>query len=374
MDPQHWACLYNYYNNSYVVIRNNSELTEKIPKTTGVKQGGPLSPRLFSLYINEATELLTAQTYGCNIKGTQTNILLYADDTVLLYEKVEELQQAIDILVKYCREHDIEINVKKTKCFTNVKFNMDKALNIEGSNLEYVDKFKYLGWWLEKGVGNREHMKARKLASTVASYQLRKIGIDSENMSSDLKVLLRNTYCRSKLSYAMETIHLSEKEYKDLNTIEGKALKSTFKLKKYHSTTMLNNALGITSIGDQIKIRKLNFTISLMQYDLTRNVVMSFIEDIKRIPNKSIIREVIKLVEWKENQIEEEDFINVIQTKIAQIESKLTKEQNSEESKAIKYLLDKNTASTKTILNRLLYWDNNKHRKNSKNARKEKNA
>ena len=42
-------------------------------------------------------------------------ILLYADDTVILAESQEDLQQSINLMERYCSMFNLNINVLKTK-------------------------------------------------------------------------------------------------------------------------------------------------------------------------------------------------------------------------------------------------------------------
>ena len=50
-------------------------------------------------------------------------VLLYADDTILLAESLEELQTALNIMILYCNDWNLKINVSKTKVvfFSNGK-------------------------------------------------------------------------------------------------------------------------------------------------------------------------------------------------------------------------------------------------------------
>ena len=54
--------------------------------TVGIKQGCPLSPTLFGIYIDEITNFIACK--GGNkvvLEGTQVNFLLYANDIDLLF-------------------------------------------------------------------------------------------------------------------------------------------------------------------------------------------------------------------------------------------------------------------------------------------------
>ena len=42
-------------------------------------------------------------------------ILMYADDLVLLAEDEKDLQKLLDELERYCKESQLEVNLKKTK-------------------------------------------------------------------------------------------------------------------------------------------------------------------------------------------------------------------------------------------------------------------
>ena len=50
----------------------------------GVKQGGVISPILFSIYYDELLTRLSSSRYGCRLSGKFVRALAYADDITLL--------------------------------------------------------------------------------------------------------------------------------------------------------------------------------------------------------------------------------------------------------------------------------------------------
>jgi len=82
----------------------------------GTKQGGILSPSLFSRYVRDLIAGINASGVGCNVDGKFYNILAYADDMVLLAPSWFALQHLIDILSVLVAEIEMSCNVMKTVC------------------------------------------------------------------------------------------------------------------------------------------------------------------------------------------------------------------------------------------------------------------
>ena len=53
------------------------------PVTNGVRQGGILSPHLFTVYIDELHVKIYSQFIGCHFKFKGYNYLIHVNDTVL---------------------------------------------------------------------------------------------------------------------------------------------------------------------------------------------------------------------------------------------------------------------------------------------------
>ena len=82
---------------------------------SGVKQGEPLSPLLFILFINDLYENLVIQDDGAfTLNDLKISILLFADDTVLISYTPHGLQNLIDQLQTYYTEWGITVNTDKT--------------------------------------------------------------------------------------------------------------------------------------------------------------------------------------------------------------------------------------------------------------------
>lgn len=92
----------------------------------GVRQGGNLSPFLFGLLLNDVESfLITAKNIGVSTISYEIEhelgillrllIILYADDTVLLSETPEDLQNQLNSFQLYCQKWKLEVNFEKSK-------------------------------------------------------------------------------------------------------------------------------------------------------------------------------------------------------------------------------------------------------------------
>ncbi len=85
------------YEGSKIIIKTGRKKTEEIPINKGVRQGCPISPTLFNIYINDIIQKwkLIIKKGICITENDYLNILLYADDAVILQEGVDDLQRSV---------------------------------------------------------------------------------------------------------------------------------------------------------------------------------------------------------------------------------------------------------------------------------------
>ena len=121
----------NVIKNLYAQIKScvflNGEKSEFFISTRGVRQGENLSPLLFSLFVNDIeSEFLKLGCSYINLDNfIRLMVLMYAADTIILADSVENLQIALNALKSYCDTWKLEITCTKTKIlvFSNRKAN-----------------------------------------------------------------------------------------------------------------------------------------------------------------------------------------------------------------------------------------------------------
>jgi len=89
----------NLYWDQQASVRLNGIMSDYVEIMRGVRQGCVLSPDLFSLY----TEMIMRHIKdldGIRVGGVNINNLRYADDTAMIADDEQKLQELMDVVVE----------------------------------------------------------------------------------------------------------------------------------------------------------------------------------------------------------------------------------------------------------------------------------
>ncbi|XP_028168072.1 uncharacterized protein LOC114358336 [Ostrinia furnacalis] len=136
---------------------------EEITIERGVRQGDPLSPKLFIAVLEGIFKEIDWKEKGLKIQGHYLNHLRFADDIVLFAETANELEQMIQILDSKSKKVGLHMNINKTKIMTN---HLRQQINVSGLCIEYVNEYIYLGKQLSFGTKNNEDEVDRRINCT----------------------------------------------------------------------------------------------------------------------------------------------------------------------------------------------------------------
>ena len=108
----------------------------------GIRKFCVASPHQFALY----TEMIMRNIEGkgaFRVSGSVINNLRYADDTVIIAETEEELQQLIDIVVQESENKGLYLNGSKSSTMVFSKYTVISTCNImiHDTSLEQVNSF-----------------------------------------------------------------------------------------------------------------------------------------------------------------------------------------------------------------------------------------
>lgn len=130
-------------------LRTQEDFSDLIQSTIGMKQGCPLSPTLFGLYIDELEDFLMKSSQlgdGCYLHQVLIYILFFADDVVLLASSLDGLQRLLDGLASFYTQQQLVVNLSKTWVMV---FNYLKTSHLyfffQGKEVEITPSYMYLG-------------------------------------------------------------------------------------------------------------------------------------------------------------------------------------------------------------------------------------
>ena len=136
------------YSKTEYQIKLKNRVLEAISSNLGLKQGCPLSPLLFNIYISDlGSYLKDTTTSDPKLHDTHISHFLYADDLVLVATTKEGLQKKLDCLNKFSNDKDLTINKKKSQIiiFNKPGRRYKEVFTLDGTKLEVVQSYTYLG-------------------------------------------------------------------------------------------------------------------------------------------------------------------------------------------------------------------------------------
>jgi hypothetical protein len=148
----------NYFSDGIQFVISEGLLSGPLAGSMG-PQGSILRPTLFSAYI-----------YDVTLAAGDSRIHLYADNTILytsgpsLATVLTNLQTSFIAIQHYLHGLQLLLNASETKCML---FNqllpapsrLTSITTLDGSDLEYVDNYKYLGVWMDCKLSFQTHIK-----------------------------------------------------------------------------------------------------------------------------------------------------------------------------------------------------------------------
>ena len=135
------------YEKTEYCIKMKGGHTPPIISNLGLKQGCPLSPMLFNLYIDDIKDIFDDQCDPVILQQRKISHFLYADDLVIVSQTKTGLQRCLDKTYQFAKDNLLTISVKKSKSMVfnqSGKFIRD-TFKLGKENMEPVQEFCYLG-------------------------------------------------------------------------------------------------------------------------------------------------------------------------------------------------------------------------------------
>ena len=171
------------YENTKYSIKVKKGSLDPISSNLGLRQGCPLSPMLFNLYIEDMENIFGENTDPITLQDKIISHFLYADDLVLVSESARGLQNCLDNLSAYAERKLMTISIKKSKTmiFNKAGQYIKKQFYISEKVLEPVRTFCYLGFEIKPSgsvkhamntLNDKANKALRPLLCAIANFQL----------------------------------------------------------------------------------------------------------------------------------------------------------------------------------------------------------
>ena len=289
--------IFNIYMNTKCAVKQNNAITDFFDYTKGVRQGCPLSPNLFNIYVNDIFNIMNENNKSDIFldKNNKINALMYADDLILLSESKEGLQIQINKLIDYCKKWQLEINEKKTKVMIFNRGNklIQSDIKINNILLENVKTFKYLGLSISaKNCSFSPSIDDLSMRANRAIYALNN-KIKLSKLPTKLALKLFNAQIKPILLYGSEVwgpymdYDYSEWEKKKIEQVHTQYVKRILGCSIQTSNHMIRGEVGNRSLlldvikrvifyKANIKERKSSIVYNALEFEMHNNIYPNF--------------------------------------------------------------------------------------------------
>ena len=219
VDQKDRRLLETLYWEQVAAVSIDGDLSEWINIKRGVRQGCVLSPDLFSLY----TELIMRKVMEGKFKvnGHTISDIRYADDTVLISDDEQNLQEMIVSLKNESEVRGLNINKQKTKLMVFSKSRNVPTCNIylDNEKIKQVQEFEYLGSIITSDVKCDKDIK-RRIAIAKKKFIEKKSILTNSKVSIETRKRFLKCYIWSVLLYGSESWTISAEMKRKMEAME----------------------------------------------------------------------------------------------------------------------------------------------------------
>lgn len=218
VDSRYCTIMKAIYDKATFHVKINDDIkTDKIKIGKGVRQGDTISPKLFTLALENVFKQLNWENRGLNIDGMHLHHLRFADDIVLISTDLDELNIMLNELNEESRKIGLHMNLNKTKIMSNIpQYN----ITIDNTTIENVDHYIYLGHKIKLGKENQNaEIKRRIHLAWVAFGKLNYIFKDKK-VPLHLKRKAYNSCILPVITYGLETMAITRKVAEQLKVTQ----------------------------------------------------------------------------------------------------------------------------------------------------------
>ena len=220
IDGKEIELIKNLYWNQLAAVKIDGKMSNWLNIERGVRQGCILSPDLFSLY-TEVIMQSVQEMDGFKIGGVNITNVRYADDTVVISDSEEKLQNLMNVVVAESEKKGLLINRKKSFCLVFSKTLPVPQCNVQvnGEMLEQVAEFTYLGSTVTSD-GRCEKEIKRRIGIAKSTFKKMERVLTTKTINLSTRLRLMRCYVWSMLLYGSECWTINKAMQQRLEAVE----------------------------------------------------------------------------------------------------------------------------------------------------------
>ncbi|KAI8518875.1 hypothetical protein Bbelb_021320 [Branchiostoma belcheri] len=213
------------YNSAESCVRVNGKESEWFTINSGVRQGCVAAPDLFNCVIDYLMTKVCERVPGVSFGQYNQADQEYADDTTLLADDLERLQEALTVYDEESKKLGLSINWGKTELMHIGEGSDPPPLVFNSCTVNFVPTFKYLGSIISKTGDLKPEINQRRAQASAVLQSLWKPLWRHRHITQQTKQRIYNSSVISVLLYGSETWALNSTLESRLDGFDSRALR-----------------------------------------------------------------------------------------------------------------------------------------------------
>ncbi|TWW73592.1 R2DM Retrovirus-related Pol polyprotein from type II retrotransposable element [Takifugu flavidus] len=237
------------YDRCQSLVRIAGSKSNLFPVRVGLRQGCPLSPILFIIFMDRISRC-SHGVEGIRFGDLRIASLLFADDVVLLASSARDLQLSLDRFAAACEAAGMRISTSKSEAMVLDRKKVECLLRVKEEILPQVEEFKYLGVLFTSEGRMRREIDRRIVAASTIMRTLHRSVVVKRELSRKAKLSIYRSIFVPTLTYGHELWVMTERTRSRVQAAEMSFLRRVagLSLRDRVRSSAIREELGVESL------------------------------------------------------------------------------------------------------------------------------